>query len=93
MNGLGRTVASGVNTITGVAMGKFSGAYMRARFDLGGYDSQLQQAGVDTEVLYNNAKAQLIKDALAAQMSGTRRGGRALGNVKFTSVIERESRS
>ena len=50
-------------------------------------------SGVDTEVLYNNAKVQLIKDALAAQMSGTRRGGRALGNVKFTSVIERESRS
>ena len=93
MKELGGTVASGVNKITGVAMGRFSGAYMRARFDLGGYDSQLQQAGVDTEVLYNNAKAQLIKDALATQMSGTRRGGRALGNVKFTSVIERKSRS
>ena len=48
---------------------------------------------MDVNELYHNARADIIREALVAQMSGTRRGGRALGNVKFTGVIERESRS
>jgi hypothetical protein len=93
MNQAGGTVARGVQKIAGYAVGnKFQGLRMRHKVMSGKYDDELRQAGVDVDALYESAKADIIRKALAKQMQGTRKGGKALGDVKFTKVVEQERR-
>ena len=51
----------------------------------------LQDAGVDTDALFNSKKGDLIKKALAEYTSGMVRGGKTLADKEFTNTILSES--
>jgi phage head maturation protease len=80
---------SGATKIVGYAQGAMQGRVMRAQFLNGDFDEVLEHEGVDLEALYQHQKAELIKEALADQLSATRRAGTAKGDVKFTRAIDK----
>lgn len=92
---VGAKLGNGVNKVSDMAVGRYAGAKMKRKSERGDYIKDLKEAGVSDqfiEEVYNNAKGEAIRKALAAEMSGTRRGGKPLGEVKFTGTIERETR-
>jgi len=91
----GAKLGNSVNKVGDMAVGRYAGAKMRRKSEKGDYIKDLKEAGVSDqfiEEVYNNAKGDAIRKALAAEMSGTRRGGKPLGEVKFTGTIEKETR-
>ena len=62
---------------------------MKAQFLNGEFDEILEHEGVDLDALYEHQKADLIRKALADQLSATRRAGKAKGDVKFTKAIDK----
>ena len=53
----------------------------------------LQDAGVDTDALFNNKKGEMIKKALEEYASGMVRGGKTLANKNYTYEILKDSLS
>ncbi len=96
MNKAAGTFAKGVNGltngITGYAVGRFQGARVRFKVQNGEFDDDLREAGVDIDALYADKKAELIRKALGKSMSGTRRKGKDVGELKLVKTIEREIR-
>lgn len=91
----GAKLGNSVNKVGDMAVGRYAGAKMRRKSEKGDYIKDLKEAGVSDqfiEEVYNNAKGDAIRKALAAEMSGTRRGGKPLGEVKFTGTMEKETR-
>ena len=93
---IGARLGNGVTRIADVGIGRFAGARMRLKSERGDFKEDFKAAGVSEEFIeevYNNARGEAIRKALASEASGVRRGGKALGDVKFTGTIERETRS
>ena len=89
-------VGSGVTKVADAGIGRFAGARMRVKAERGDYKEDLRKVGVSDEFIedtYNKAKGEAIRKALAKEMSGVRRGGKALGDVKFTGTMETETRT
>lgn len=89
MKQIGGLAFNGATNIVGVAQGKFQSLVMRDKFLSGGYDDILEREGVDLDALYQHKKADLIREALAEQIEGTRSGGTSKGEVKFTYSIDK----
>ncbi len=92
---IGAKLGSGVTKVADVGINRVAGARIRRKFEQGDYDDELRKVGVSEEFIestYSNIKAKAIRDAVAKEASGTVRGGKALGEVKFTGTMEKETR-
>lgn len=84
----------GVNSITGYAKGAFEGRVMQVKVRSGAMDEKLKQVGYHPEDKNSldpalKARAEVFEKALAAQIRGTRVGGKELGELKFVETIEK----
>jgi len=81
--------------IIGFGMGRFSGVRLRRKVLSGQMDEKLREAGFDLDDKFDEndavskAKAQVFREALAAQAEFTRRGGKVKGELKFLKEIDR----
>ena len=92
---IGAKLGNGATRIADFGVGRFAGARMRIKAERGDYADDLAKAGVSEQFIedtYNNARSSAIKKALAKEMSGVRRGGKPLGDVKFVGTMEKETR-
>ena len=102
---VGSKLGNGVTRIADVGINRFAGHRMKVKSLRGDYIKDLRKAGVSEEFIaeiydtdkiedaYQKAKGEAIRKALANEMSGTRRGGKTLGNVKLIGTIERENQN
>ncbi len=96
LGNMAEKVGSGVTKVADAGIGRFAGARMKIKAERGDYINDLRKVGVSDEFIeetYNRAKGDAIRKALAKEMSGVRRGGTALGDVKFTGTMESETRT
>ncbi len=96
-DGTAKRMARGVNKLTGAAANRMGGAIMRAKVKHGGYNKQLKKAGVNVDLIYGKEKDKAVQKALGQFASAQRRGGDALGEMKWakavnTKLTEKESR-
>lgn len=95
---IGGMVAGGINSITGWAKGRYSGRVFRRKVGEGDLDKRFKAVGMnfedkfDEDQAVSDAKARIIKEALAAQAEATRRHGKEAGELAFIREVERGRR-
>lgn len=88
-------LSKGVNAIGGYTYGAYAGRRMRRKVISGKMDDKLREIGFDFGANFDSnpnrsaIKAQIIREALAAQMSATRRAGKEIGDIEFVDAIEK----
>lgn len=93
-NELGNLASKPAMAVTGWATGLYEGENMRRKIESGEMDEELRKAGYDLartfdpDPVVNQAKADLVRKALAKQAEITRRKGAAAGEAAFMDVIE-----
>lgn len=90
--------ANGINGVTGWAKGAFAGKVMKVKIRSGAMDDKLREAGFDFDAefdpdpIISERKAEIIREALAEQIEGTRSGGRTKGQLRFIDSVEKQLR-
>ena len=96
---IGNEIASmgtkAIRGISGWTVNRFAGKVMKAKILSGQMDEQLREIGFDlsgsfdNDPTVSNAKAQIIREALAAQADATRKGGKVAGELAFVKAVEK----
>ena len=87
-----------VNNITGYAFGAYAGMRLKRKIRNGELNDKFKEVGFDLDGKFDEdaeiskAKARVIQEALAAQGSATRRGGKEKGELKFIDAVEKGRR-
>ena len=90
--------AKGVNYIVGYAHGAFAGQVMKMKVRSGAMDDKLREIGFDFEgefdpdPVISSKKAEIIREALAQQISGTRRSGKQTGEYQLIKSVDKQRR-
>mgnify|MGYP003291099814 CR=1 FL=1 len=92
---IGGMFGNGVSGIIGFAKNAYRGQRLKMKVRSGEMDNQLRALGFDFGGRFDDdpdlssAKARIIREALAAEITGTRRGGKSKGEYKFIKAVEK----
>ena len=85
----------GIGGIIGYAQGIYRGQRLKMKVRSGAMDEELRRVGFDFNGNFDNdpnlssANAKIIRNALAAEIYGTRSGGKVKGELKFIKAVEK----
>ncbi|MBO5143444.1 MAG: hypothetical protein J6C46_10750, partial [Clostridia bacterium] len=92
---IGGAVGRGATAITGWVKNKYAGRKLKAKVRSGALDEKLRQVGFDLSAKFDedeevsNARARILREALAREMAATTSGGSVKGELKALKTINR----